>query len=44
MLNLRRDLRSTHYVLGIDDTKNLFKSTAKEIFKEPINPERSQLS
>lgn len=41
MEHLRSDLRSTHYILGLDDSKNLFRTTAKEIFKEPVNPQRS---
>lgn len=44
MLKLRNDLRSTHYLLGTDESSKLFNSTAKQSFMQPVNPQVSQLS
>lgn len=44
MLKLRKDLRSTHYQLGTDESSKLFISTASQSFKQPVNPQVSQLS
>lgn len=41
---LKKDLRATHFLLGTDDPKELYDSSAKASFTEPKNFVRSVLS